>query len=171
MQPKITESRQITLAGMSFYGDPFDTHSGWDEDNQIGLLWKRLYAYIKNEPSIAYFLNSGNWYEVHIYSEETQSKGLFEVFVGVECETQRIAELPPQLLVKNLPETQYAVFTFKGEEISADWEKTLSDWMAGSGFESAGAYNFQFYDERFKGLERLDESVLDVYIPIKKKND
>lgn len=171
MQPKITESRQIILAGMSFYGDPFDTHSGWDEDNQIGLLWKRLHAFVKIESSTAFFLKSSNWYEVHIYSEETQSRGLFEVFVGVECERDRITELPPQLLVKNLPETKYAVFTFKGEEISADWEKILSDWMAGSGFESAGAYNFQFYDERFKGLDRLDESVLDVYIPIKKKND
>ena len=171
MQPKIIESRQITLAGMSFYGDPFDTHSGWDEDNQIGLLWKRLFAYLGKEGSLKDLLQSKNWYEVHVYSEWTQTKGLFEVFVGVECEHERIADLPPQLLVKNLPETKYAVFTFQGEEISADWEKLLGDWMVSAEFESGGTYNFQFYDERFKGLDKLEESELDVYIPIKKKID
>ena len=49
MQPKIIESQQITLVGMSFYGDPFDTHAGWDEDNQIGLLWKRLFAFLQKD--------------------------------------------------------------------------------------------------------------------------
>jgi len=170
MQPKIIESRQITLAGMSFYGDPFDTHSGWDEDNQIGLLWKRLFAYLEKEKSLGFLLQSKSCYEVHVYSEWTQTKGLFEVFVGMECERERLAELPPQLLVKNLPETQYAVFTFQGKEISSDWEKLLGEWMAASEFESGGTYNFQLYDERFKGLDRLEESALDVYIPIQKKH-
>ena len=171
MQPKILEPRQFMLAGMSFYGDPFDTHSGWDEDNQIGLLWKRLMAYFQKNPDLAYLLSARNWYEVHIYSDETQTRGLFEVFVGVECAPDQIATLPPQLLVKNLPETQYAVFTFQGEEISADWEKILSDWLTSSGYQSTGNYNFQFYDDRFKGLDHLAESVLDVYVPIKKKLD
>ena len=83
----------------------------------------------------------------------------------------RLPELSPQLLVKNLPSTQYAIFTFEGEEISSDWEKILEDWMKASGYQSSGTYNFQYYDERFKGLDRISESVLDVYIPIKKNND
>lgn len=171
MQPRIIEPKQITLVGMSFYGDPFDTHAGWDEDNQIGLLWKRLFAFLQKDATFSSLSKSPAWYEVHIHTEETLVKGLFEVFVGVEADLNRLAELPAQLLVKNLPSTQYAVFTFEGEEISSDWEKLLEAWMTASEYQSAGNYNFQYYDERFKGLERISESALDVYIPIKKKSD
>lgn len=156
---------------MSFYGDPFDTHAGWDEDNQIGLLWKRLFAFLQKDVIFSSLSQSSAWYEVHIQSEETKVKGAFEVFVGVEIDLRRLSEIPPQLLVKNLPSTQYAIFTFEGEEISSDWGKILERWMSGSEYQSSGTYNFQYYDERFKGLDRISESVLDVYIPIKKKID
>ncbi|PKN99287.1 MAG: hypothetical protein CVU42_08535 [Chloroflexi bacterium HGW-Chloroflexi-4] len=171
MKPKIIESKPITLVGMSFYGDPFDTHAGWDEDNQIGLLWKRLFSFLKKDTVFSFLAQSRAWYEVHIHSEETQAKGLFEVFVGVEIERARVTELPAHLLVKNLSAEQYAIFTFEGEEISSDWEKILETWINESDYQSAGSYNFQYYDERFKGLDRISESVLDVYIPIKKKSD
>lgn len=156
---------------MSFYGDPFDTHAGWDEDNQIGLLWKRLFAFLQKDAVFSSLSQSCAWYEVHIQSDETEAKGSFEVFVGVEFDLSRLSDLPAQLLVKNLPSTQYAIFTFEGEEISSDWGKTLEHWMSGSEYQSSGTYNFQYYDERFKGLDRISESVLDVYIPIKKKID
>ncbi len=167
MQPRIIESRQITLVGMSFYGDPFDTHAGWDEDNQIGLLWKRLLAFLPKNAMFSSLSKLSAWYEVHIQSDETKEKGLFEVFVGVECSLDWLPQLPPQLLVKNLPSTHYAIFTFEGEQISSDWEKILEDWMKASEYQSTGSYNFQYYDERFKGMDRISESVLDVYIPIK----
>ncbi len=171
MQPRIIESRQITLVGMSFYGDPFDTHTGWDEDNQIGLLWKRLFAFFNSNAVFSSLSKSSVWYEVHIQSDESKVKGLFEVFVGVECILDWLPQLPPQLLVKNLPSTDYAIFTFEGQQISSDWEKILDDWMKVSGYQSTGSYNFQYYDERFKGLDRISESILDVYIPIKKNHD
>ncbi len=168
VNPKITEPKTITLAGVSFYGDPFDTHAGWDEDNQIGLLWKRLFALIQHRPDLKPLLKTKNYYEVHLYGHETREKGLFEVFVGVEYAADKINDLPPEMLVKNLPSVQYAIFTFAGEQINSDWEKLLQDWMRGSTYQSGGTYNFQFYDERFKGVDRLAESVLDVYVPIKK---
>lgn len=156
---------------MSFYGDPFDNHAGWDEDNQIGLLWKRMMSFLKKDETFLSLSQTSAWYEVHIQSEETKVKGSFEVFVGVEFDLEKLAEMPAQLLVKNLPATQYAIFTFEGEEISSDWGKTLESWLSGSEYLSSGTYNFQYYDERFKGLDRINESVLDVYIPIKKKID
>jgi predicted transcriptional regulator YdeE len=36
-----------------------------------------------------------------------------------------------------------------------------------AGYEMTGDYSFQRYDERFKGMDRIAESVLDVYIPVK----
>ena len=40
--------------------------------------------------------------------------------------------------------------------------------MSRSGYQRAYPYGFQRYDERFKGLDQIDESVLDVYVPIRK---
>jgi hypothetical protein len=47
-------------------------------------------------------------------------------------------------------------------------EKTLQDWLTTSGYESPYSYNFQYYDARFKGMDRNAESVLDVYVPVVK---
>jgi AraC family transcriptional regulator len=156
---------------MSFYGDPFDSHSGWDEENQIGLLWKRFFKYLGENPSVAALKRTGACYEVHIYGAETAEKGLFEVFVGVECGFDQIKSMPVELSVRNLPAALYAVFTLKGREITGDWEKMIRDWLPASGYRSAGSYGFQYYTEQFKGLDRLDESTLDVYIPIRKLLD
>lgn len=169
MKPRIIEPKEIVMAGMSFFGDPFDTHAGWDEDNQIGLLWKRLSAFFENHPEMKSLFNNSEWYEVHLYGPETNEKGLFEVFVGVDFNLNQISELPAELLVKHLPATQYAVFTLSGNQISGDWEKMIMDWLPGSGYESSNNFGVQLYDERFEGVDRMDESVLDVYIPIKKK--
>jgi AraC family transcriptional regulator len=169
MKPEIIAEKQLILIGMSFYGDPFDTHTGWDEDNQIGLLWKRFMGYLaQNAVTLQNTCSDKYCYEIHIYNKETSSKGVFEVFVGVEWNPARITEIPVELSVKVLPLTRYAVFTFKGQEIVSDWEKVLEGWLATSGYESAYSYNFQCYDERFKGLDNLADSILEVYVPIKK---
>jgi len=167
IQPVVCEKKQIILVGMSFYGDPFDSRAGWDDENEIGHLWVRfnkfLYAH-KKEKIAAY----PPFYEVHIYTDETDEKGKFEIFVGAEADPAQIEKLPIELCVKVLPETQYAIFTFKGEEITSDWEKLLHDWLTTSEYESPYSYNFQYYDERFKGMDRIAESVLDVYVPVAK---
>lgn len=169
MQPKITEKKQLILFGLSFYGDPFDTHAGWDEDNQIGLLWKRFGVLLSLHPEIQQTCTAGKTaYEIHIYNEETRQKGLFEVFVGMELDVKCIKDLPVEFCVKILPETDYAVFTISGEQINSDWEHILQDWLPTSGFTCPYNYNFQYYDDRFKGVDNLKESALDVYLPVKK---
>ncbi|MHC1784850.1 MAG: GyrI-like domain-containing protein [Anaerolineaceae bacterium] len=169
MKPEIIPEKQFILIGMSFYGDPFDTHTGWDEDNQIGLLWKRFMGYLaQNTVALQNAYSDKYCFEIHIYNKETSSKGVFEVFVGVEGDPARIAEIPVELSVKVLPRTSYAVFTFQGQQIVSDWEKVLEGWLDTSGYESPYSYNFQCYDERFKGLDNLEESTLEVFVPIKK---
>ena len=165
MQPVILQRDQIILAGMSFYGDPFESHAGWEEENQIGLLWQRFMGYLsRHGGDIQNMAQPDVAYEVHITSEETYAKGLFEVFVGVEIAN---AECTPfDLSVKVLPASEYVVFTLQGEEITADWEMLIDRWMNDSGYRTAHAYNFQLYDRRFRGMDNLAESILDVYVPI-----
>jgi AraC family transcriptional regulator len=106
-------------------------------------------------------------YEVHIYNEETMQKGMFEVFVGMEV--AKLENVPVELVVKILPSTTYAVFTLEGQQITSDWYQIAEQWLPQAGYQTAYEYSFQLYDQRFKGLDNLDESALDVYMPVKRR--
>ncbi len=165
MQPIIVQKEEIILVGMSFYGDPFETSAGWTEENQIGRLWQRLMGYLsENAGAIQQRVPIHASYEVHVYGPETITKGLFEVFVGIPVE--RLEAVPVDLLVKILPATQYAVFTLQGVQISSDWHLEIDQWIAGAGYQQALPFSFQYYDARFKGIDQIEELILDVYIPV-----
>jgi AraC family transcriptional regulator len=167
MEPTIVECDQIILVGMSFFGDPFASSGGWTEENEIGRLWGRFMAYLEEHGDrIRHVVDRECGYEVHIEHPDTAAKGHYEVFAGVEVSS--LEQVPAHLLVKFLPPSQYAVFTLTGEEITSDWARMIyHDWMPESGYEQAHQYAFQVYDERFKGMEQLAASVLDLYIPVK----
>lgn len=168
MQPKFVSLPQLMLLGISFYGDPFSLGDPWSEENQIGRLWARFTPYLQeNAGKMKDIARRDVCYEVHVYSPETLEKGLFEIFIGIEIDD--ISAAPPDLLIKVLPASDYAVFTFHGEEIISDWVFTVDEWLAQAGAARTHTYSFQRYDERFKGLgENLEESTLDVYLPIRK---
>ncbi|MCP4751956.1 MAG: GyrI-like domain-containing protein [Proteobacteria bacterium] len=168
-EPRIVDEHALLVVGMSFFGDPFNKASGWSEENEIGLLWKRLMRFLSNNPeAIKHRKDDGVFLEIHIYTDETAEKGICEVFVGTVVD--RLEEVPIQCVVKQLPATRYGVFTFKGEAITADWDKDIyQEWLPTSGYEGAHSFNFQYYDERFKSMEDIAGSELDVYVPIKSK--
>lgn len=167
METKIVNETSIILAGMSFYGDPFDSSDAWSEENQIGRLWQRLMTYLEShQDSLPCNMEQGASYEVHIYGPETETKGLFEVFVGLRI--FEVENVPFDLAVKVLPPTTYAVFTLTGKAIIEDWEKKMMAWLEQEGYRETYPYNFQYYDARFKGMDRIDESQIDVYIPVEK---
>ena len=170
MQPTIISKAEIKLVGMSFYGDPFETSAGWTGENQIGRLWQRLMAYLtEHGDEIPNRLPVEACYEVHVYGPETMSKGLFEVFVGLQVE--QIGSIPVDLLAKILPATEYAVFTLDGAQIISDWHLEIGQWIKAAGYQNAHPFSFQYYDERFKGLDQIETSQLDVYMPVKKAAD
>ncbi|MCP4544362.1 MAG: GyrI-like domain-containing protein [Chloroflexi bacterium] len=168
MDPKIVTAKEWLVVGMSFYGDPFSQTTGWSEDNEIGLLWKRFFAFHgQNADAIKHIAESNALLEIHIETEETPEKGLFEVFIGVRVE--KLEDVPIECVVKILPATQYAVFTLQAEEITSDWSKLIYfDWIPASGYYVSHQYGIQYYDHRFKGLDKIEESMLDVYVPIEK---
>lgn len=167
MEPtSILEAPEILLVGVSFFGDPFSMSAEWTEENEIGRLWNRFFAYLRKNPNrIKHVANHKIAYEVHIEHEETALKGYYEVFVGVEV--AQLEDVPVELLVKVLPATTYAVFTLSGQQIISDWPREIyHHWLPNSDYRNAYPYSFQFYDERFHGLDKLDESALDVYVPV-----
>jgi AraC family transcriptional regulator len=167
MEPtRMIKRPRLRLAGFSFYGDPFAFSDGWSMDNEIGRLWQRLMTFLAaHDDHIPGMTDEQAMFEVHIEHPETRSKGLFEVFVGVPVD--ELDGLPVELVVKVLPPVRYAVFTLRGTIITSDWGKDIyQEWLPQSGYREAYPYNFQYYDERFKGMDRVAESVLDIYVPV-----
>jgi AraC family transcriptional regulator len=167
VEPRIVERDRTVLLGFSFFGDPFASSAGWTEENEIGRLWDRFTAYLEtNESVLQAMTNPGVAYEVHITHAETAEKGEFEIFVGVEIAGVEVA--PVHTVIKVLPPSRYAVFTLQGEQIASDWNRMIyNDWLPGSGYEIVPEYGFQLYDSRFKGVQNLQESELEVYVPIR----
>jgi len=166
MEPSIIEKDQIILVGFSFFGDPFEFSGGWTEENEIGRLWQRFITFCsQHQGQIKHVVDEQTAYEVHIYNQETQTKGHFEVFVGMEVAD--LKDVPVEMLVKTLPASKYAVFTLQGAQIASDWSHEIySEWLPKSGYQLGADFSFQYYDRRFKGLDQLEESELDVYVPI-----
>jgi AraC family transcriptional regulator len=169
MEPALIEKPQMTLVGFSFFGDPFKLSGGWTEENEIGRLWNRFMDYLMKHPAAIKHVRAEKVaYEVHIEHAETKQTGESEVFIGVEVDA--LEDVPVETTIKLLPPTTYAVFTLHGKEITADWSKMISEWMNRAGYHNPYPYSFQYYDERFKGVQQIEESVLDVYVPVKRNS-
>ncbi len=168
MNPKIIRKEVMMLAGFSFFGNPFEAKDPWSEENEIGKLWHRFMAFMpQNASDLNHIIaQKEGFYEVHLSHPDTTVTGEFEVFVGAAI--IQIKDLPVELVVKVLPPTQYAVFTIEGEQINSDWPHMIyQQWMPQAGYAAAYPFNFQYYDHRFKGIDNLADSVIDVYVPIK----
>lgn len=167
MKPKLVDTGQMILVGLGFYGDPFGQSAGWTEENEIGRLWQRFMAYLGQHPErIGHIKGDRVAYELQVYHEDTPRTGEFEVFAGVEVE--RLETIPIELSAKILPPASYAVFELAGEQISEDWYLQMAaEWIPQAGLESDFQYSIQRYDERFKGVDNLAESVIEVWIPVR----
>jgi Uncharacterized protein conserved in bacteria len=167
METRIVSRGPLLLVGMGFFGDPFAGASAWDEDNEIGALWKRFMAFLSSNPEGIEdrVVRGSAWYELHLRSPETPKTGRYEVFVGVEV--SRIASLPLACSAKILPAAEYAVLSIRGDEIEGDsMGRIYSEIVPSLGREADESFCLDYYDERFKGMDRLAESELDYYIPL-----
>jgi predicted transcriptional regulator YdeE len=169
MKPKIIEMESLSLLGMNFYGDPFKNNNFWDEENEIGHLWNRFINYFKNnQKGFKRRIKTDVSLEIFIPSDDYKTHGVCEIFVGVIVDKLDI--IPINCVAKKLPKCRYAVFTLKGEKINSDWQnKIFSEWLPQSEYELQYDFNIQYYDKRFKGIDQLNNSEIDVYLPIIKK--
>lgn len=166
MKTELVRLDSLLLGGVSFYGDPFRQKGGWDSENEIGNTCRRYTEIATENPERPYSAGKHRFYEVHIYGKETADKGYFEVFVGEEITT---AELPVHLVSKYIAASDYLKVTLTGGEITEDWWKRLDEELLPEfGVIRNGTYIIEAYDERFKGMEQIEASEMDAYIPVKK---
>lgn len=167
MNIQIVARGPLILVGMGYFGNPFSKASAWDADNEIGSLWKRFMAFLStSSEQIRDRTDQGErWYELHINTSESKKTGRFEIFVGVEVGS--LSALPIACSAKIIPATEYAVLTAKGEEIACDWlGKLYKEIIPSLGRCADETYCIDFYDTRFKGMDRLIDSEVDYYIPL-----
>lgn len=165
---KIIDEKSFKLIGCIFYGDPFHSKEEWSTENEIGLLWNRFLKLCeKNASMLQKEVVNDLSYEVHLQPEDYKETGKFYVYVGVEV--MELKEMPLEMFCKTFPATQYAVFTFKGEEMFRGGEYIWNEWLPNSDFNEAYPYMALAYDmNRFFGLDN-PESEIDFYVPVKPK--
>lgn len=166
MKIELVELDCLLLGGMSFYGDPLSTKGGWEEENEIGKTWKRFSNYITKNPERQYSSQGTYLYEIHVYSQETPTKGYFEVFVGEEVNTHK---LPIVLSSKFIDSSDYLKITLTGKEIVSDWWLKLeTEIIPNRNLRRKYDYIIQAYDERFKGMNNIEDSEIDAFIPVER---
>ena len=166
MEHRLERGRALVLVGMNFFGNPFQAAGAWDEDNEIGSLWKRLMAYLAAEPEAVRALPPGDpaWFEAHVLHPASATTGAYEVFIGAEVDEPLAA--PACCVVKALPARDYAVATVSVAEMTPGWEERLAaDALGRYGRAMERGWGLQRYDSRFRGLDD-PSSVLETWTPL-----
>jgi AraC family transcriptional regulator len=94
----------------------------------------------------------------------------FEYFIGVEVSSND--SIPKGMVYREIPASTYVLFTFKGpfENAGSVHNYLYSIWLKKSGYELAGPYNIEIYDERNRDPES-DDSVTDICFPVRKREE
>lgn len=163
---RIEEVESKFIIGMNFYGDPFSVGGSWSVDNAIGMLWKRFIAYYTNKSNlISNRVNDDVMYECHIMDDEFENTGEYGVMVGVEV--TELKDQPIHLVSKSIPKSSYIVLELTGQEIVSDQGVFIKEVLKEMVDVSVNmSYFFEKYDHRFKGMDNIEESTVEIYIPI-----
>ncbi len=179
MDARIADGIDFFLVGLSFFGDPFSGNAGWTEENEIGRLWSRFMRHREecagefppaSEVRPPGYSGESDFlmFEAHIMDSLTEKTGHYEVFAGYPADSKNLGEMSPLLCAKHFFSSKTAWFTLSGNVMAdEDTYAAMEVWIAGQGFVRDGSWTCNVYDGRFKGIERLDESVIDVCIPVR----
>jgi AraC family transcriptional regulator len=161
MEPKIVKKEAVKLIGLMYYGD----NKNWE----IPKIWEEFLPLMKKIPNCVPARES---YGVCFYTESFSKSGLFYYLAALPVSS--LEEIPMELVGKTIPASEYAVFTHKRSltgktnNIKDTYAYAYGTWLPNSPYVNPYEYDFEYYDERFKGNDNPD-SEIDVYIPIRKR--
>lgn len=168
-KPEIISDKIFRILGCVYYGNPFHTYKGWDPKNEIGNTWRRFEEISKKYWKFLEKIKTGDSYgfEVHIEPKDYGNVKKFHIMVGIEI--KNLEFFPLEMFYKEFPKTQYLFFTsqYKGESVAY----YFNDWLPKSDFEQSYPYIMQAYSPKRWDNNNIDNSLMDWYIPIKKKEE
>jgi AraC family transcriptional regulator len=162
MEPEFVKREAIKLIGIMYYGD----NKNWE----IPKIWEEFIPLMKKVPNR---LPVQEAYGLCFYTESFSKTGLFYYMAGLPVSS--LEEIPMELVGKILPASEYAVFTHKEPvagktgNIKDTYAHVYGTWLPKSPYVNPYGYDFEYYDERFKGNTNPD-SEIDIYIPIRKRS-
>ncbi len=170
MDHELIEKEKMYLVGLQHHGSMLGSKDPIED--RIETLWKRFSSFCRdNWPDIEdKVVHHKLSYELQIWNEEElQESGDLYVFVGVEFED--LEDVPLELSGKVLPAGKYISFKLQGEEIKTWEEDILQDWFPRDDYwiRSFGDNLFHlqcFHEDKFKGVENLEQSELEVLVPV-----
>jgi predicted transcriptional regulator YdeE len=151
MEPKIVTKPAFTVVGMKYFGK--------NENQEIPQLWREF------NPRCLEVINKVEPNECYGVCGDLDEAGRFKYLAGYEVSAAE--ELPADMESWDVPEHEYAVFPCTIPTIGATYEYAHNTWLPSSDYQRSPTPDFEFYDETFD--PQNPESVLYVYIPIKKK--
>ncbi len=169
MEYEIVDKDDIKLIGLNYHGSITEDDVGFEE--RVEDMWRRLSEFCINRwDSVEDKVIDPEWsYEVQVWNEhELEESGKMDVFVGME--STDLDDIPIQLVAKVLPQGKYLSFKLEGEEIQGWEEYLLQEWFPESDYwpRTYGDRLFHiqcFHEEKFKGVENIEDSELKVLIP------
>ncbi|NDI34134.1 GyrI-like domain-containing protein [Chengkuizengella sediminis] len=158
LEPTIVKKDEFKIAGLQCRSLMKE-----DEDQkEIGQLWEEFMGTL---PNIKNKTNENKTYGLCFdFNPKTNE---FSYVSGVEIDDQT-SELPDKIVIKTVPASRYAVFTYKGDMsgVGAAFKYIYETWLPQSGEVPFEDFSFEFYDERFLGPADKN-SEMDIYIPLK----
>jgi len=170
LEPRIVHKESFKVVGMEIITT---LKSNW-ANRDIGKLWTRFRARMheivnRTEPSVAYGI-CGNVAGEHSPTEMTEETE----YADLACvEVSDFDRVPDGMKGCVVPERTHAVFTHRGplfpDHLQQTYDYIYGVWVARSGYELDGGFDFEFYGHRFTDVDE-EASELDIYVPIKAKS-
>ena len=160
MSPRIVELDGFHIVGMQTFGSP--------SDGSFPKMWSALLNF---EGTVSNITNDAVSYGIETYTKEHHTHGKWFYMAGKQVGD--LTNIPIQMSAKYIPPNKYAVFEYKGaitSRLSEQFQNIYKVWLPKSGYEIAGPFDFEKYDERFLGHSN-ENSFFEIYIPIKEKRD
>jgi AraC family transcriptional regulator len=112
------------------------------------------------------------WVELGLCTDYNLETGALTYIIGMETTT--LENVPSEMVARSFPEATYAIFTtpkVKQEEFVASihqtWKKIFAEWFPHSGYEHAGTFEFERYDEKCHA-DKHDLIQIEIHVPVKK---
>jgi AraC family transcriptional regulator len=155
--PKIIQIESLLLVGKCFYGTFSDNY----QDRIVINFWNN---FLQRVDEIKYKIDSTTAYGI---SFDSEYKNSFCYFAGFEVSS--VEEIPKGMMIKKVPTSKYAVFSYKGNEEMKKFYGTLDfifgNWLPKSGYELLHEVDMiEIFTESYKNG---DEMEYDICIPLK----
>lgn len=172
MNEELIEMEKTFFIGLNHKGSISENAEEFEDE--VNNLWLELSNFCEEKWDLIDddIVNPQFSYEIQIWKpEDLEENGTLDVFAGLEVED--LNSIPLQFTGKVLSAGKYLKFTLEGEEIHGWEEFILQEWLPDSEYwlRSFDDYVFhvqRFHEEKFKGIENIAESELDILLPVEK---